>query len=174
MVVINKRLLVLVSCAAFAGVMQAAGGRDGQQNLTFVLTVEGCGSDLGTFSKVTGLDASFDVADYRSDDHANVSRPFYPGAGPRGTLTLSRQSAGENENVERCLRELAAAGEPADSTITLFNSEGQPVAIWEFDAIFPQKWTIPAAGDAEGSGGIETLLLAYEGLVVRSCTECSR
>ena len=174
MVFLNKRTLVFMICAAVVGAVQvAATGRGPQQSLTFVLTIERCGSDLGTFSKVTGLDASFDVADYRSNDHANVYRWFYPGAGPRGTLTLSRQSAGDSEAVERCLRELAASGEPADATITLFNSGGQPVAVWDLEAAFPQKWTVPA-GDAEGSVGIETLVLAHEGLVVRSCTDCLR
>lgn len=170
MVSFNKRTLVLVSCAVLASAASAAAG---QGEHTFVLTVEGCASDLGTWSKVTGLDVSFDLADYRSDDHTTVYRWFYPVGGPGSALTLSRATSGESEAVECCLRELGRSGEPANATIMLFDYDGQPVATWEFDAAFPQKLIVPGT-DAAGSQGMETLVLAHEGLILRSCSDCSR
>jgi phage tail-like protein len=169
--VIRRSLAVLISSAALSAVHPAAQVRD---DLTFVLAIEGCDTDLGTFSQVTGLDVSFDLAEYRSGGSANADneRWYQPGLTKYGTVTLSRKFTGATEGVARCVEKLIASGEPAAGTIALLDFDGQPIVTWDLQDTFPLNWTVPDTHDGN-SVGMETLVLSHEGFVVL-CERCSQ
>lgn len=100
---------------------------------------------------VSGLDVTFDVIDYRSGG---------------GTITLHRAAGSESLLVKAWLAELAQTFERPTLEIALLDLAGEPVATWIFTAVYPTKWSI-SGFDADQSGiALETLVIAYEGVVV--------
>ncbi len=119
----------------------------------FVVTAGGGQVDLGSWTKVSGLDVTIDVIDYRTSG---------------GTITLQRAASSETLLVTAWLHDLAMMGDPTTVQIALLDFSGEPIASWTFTETYPVKWNVSGL-DANKSGiAIETLVLAYEGVIVDS------
>jgi phage tail-like protein len=117
----------------------------------FAVTASAGQVDLGSWSKVSGLDVTVDVIDYRAGG---------------GTITLHRAASSESLLVKAWLQELAQTHERPTLDIALLDVSGEPIAMWTFTEVLPIKWDI-SGFDANQSGiAIETLVIAYEGVVV--------
>lgn len=117
----------------------------------FAVTASAGRVDLGSWSKVSGLNFTVDVIDYR------------PGG---GTITLQRAASSESLLVRAWLDELAQTFERPTLEIALLDVSGEPIATWTFHDTFPIKWEI-SGSDANQSGfAIETLVIEYEDVVV--------
>ena len=166
---IRTALVVSVFCVgALGSVPDTARAGEEQREPTYYFTVTaGDGShDLGTWSKVSGLDVTFDLAEYRSGDHAHVSRWHFPGNTKYGTVTLHRSSSGEIDLVLAWLRNVAETGESQTLVITLFDQKGEAVVSWQLEGVVPTKYTA-GSFNAEGNDvAIETLVLSHEGLTL--------
>lgn len=144
----------------------------------FVVTADNCEFDLGSWSKATGLDVTWDLAEYRAGDAGNNSpRP------PRhlresfndGTITLSRAAGEETNSVQEWLARLASTGQSATVTILLIDALGQVVTTWELDDVMPRKWSISGFDAGASNAATETLVLAHEGFFVAPPrSECER
>ena len=64
------------------------------------------------------------------------------------------------------LDQLAQSFEPTTVTITLLDALGEPVARWALTGGFPTNWAVSAPYGGQSKIAIETLVLAYETLVV--------
>ena len=77
----------------------------------FVVSANNCEVDLGSWSKATGLDVTFDLAEYRSRYHANSFRRRLRASFNNGTVTLSRAASSESALVQDWLAQLAQSHE---------------------------------------------------------------
>jgi hypothetical protein len=111
--------------------------------------------DLGSWAKVDGLDATFDVVDYRSNG---------------GTITLHRAAGSHSLLVQAWLAELAGSFLPSTLTIAQTDYAGTPIVRWSLTGVFPTKWSISSLGDGPGVA-IETLILEWRTMEV-SCVRC--
>ena len=173
MIAIKNAVAALVCAFSLVSVVPVvAAEADAQRELSyrFIVVAEDRGHDLGTWSKVTGLDVTWDLAEYRSGGAANVSRWYFPANSKYGTVTLQRASSAEADLVFAWLQDIAATGDSPTVTIILLDQAGEPAVRWQLENVFPTKYTI-GGFNAEGKDvAIETLVLSHEGLVV----ECGR
>ena len=163
-------LSMIVFCAAALAAQEGAERR--VQSFRFTVTADGDTHDLGSWSKVSGLDVTWDIAEYRSNGAANVSRWHFPGNTKYGTVKLSRASSSESDLVIVWLRHIAATGDSPALAITLLDQSGDAVARWQLDNVVPRKYTVGGL-NAEGTDvAIESLVISHEGLRVvcdRAC-----
>jgi phage tail-like protein len=110
----------------------------------FAVTVNNCQTDLGSWPKVTGLDATVDLAEYRSGGRATSFLRYLRPSLNDGTGTLSRPAGSESELVQDWLAEFRLSYEPVTVVITLIDGADQPVASWELSGIVPVHWQISA------------------------------
>jgi phage tail-like protein len=149
-------------------------GEQRTQSYRFAVTAYGNTHDLGSWSKATGLDVSWDIAEYRSGGAANVSRRFFQGNPKYGTVTLSRSSSSEADLVIVWLQDLASTGNSATLVITLLDSAGDAVVSWQLENVRPRKYTVGGLNAQGKDIAIETLVLSHEGLSVVCERSCSR
>jgi phage tail-like protein len=154
----------------------SAGAADGDQERAqayyFTVATADGSHDLGSWSKVSGLDVTWDIAEYRSGGAATVSRPYFPGSPEYGTVKLTRASSGDVDLVLVWLRHLEATGESPTLIITLFDAAGEPVVRWEMDAVFPRKFTIGGAASEGTDVAVETLVISHAGFSVDCARAC--
>ena len=138
----------------------------------FVVTASGGQVDLGTWSKVTGLDVTWDLAEYRAGDQANADRRQIHPYVARGTITLHREAGADTALVKEWLDRLAQSGERPQGTIELTDITGEVVARWTFVAGYPTKWQVSGPDGTGSEVSIETLVIEYEGLIFEDrCVE---
>jgi phage tail-like protein len=141
----------------------------------FAVTVNDCQTDLGGWSKVTGLDATWDVAEYRSGGRAISFLRYLRPSLNDGTVTLSRPASSESELVQDWLAQLSLSYEPVTVGITLIDDADQPVTSWELSGVVPLHWQISAFDPARSEIATEVLVLAHEGLALeQSPSRCER
>jgi phage tail-like protein len=130
----------------------------------FAVTVNHCQADLGSWPKITGVDAAVDLAEYRSGGRAiSFTRYLRPSLND-GTVTLSRSASNESEFVQDWLAQRDPSYEPVTVDITLLDSADQPVKSWELSGVVPLHWQISAFEPARLEIATEILVLAHEGL----------
>jgi phage tail-like protein len=135
----------------------------GLVNRFFVTIVPGS-YDLGSWSKVDGLDVSWDVPDYRAGDLGN-HRYFFPGNTKYSSVRLARATCDDTNKVRDWLRKTSFEHEPGTATITLCDSTGKKITDWELENIMPVKWSV-AGFEAGGSAvAVETLEFAHTGFL---------
>ena len=139
----------------------------------FAVTVSNCQNDLGSWPKVTGLDATMDLAEYHSGGRA-ISFPRYlkPSLN-EGTVTLSRSASSESELVQEWLAQWQLSFEPVPVGITLIDDTGQPLTSWELSGVVPLHWQISAVDPSRFPTATEVLVLAHEGVALeRPASRC--
>ena len=175
MIAIKNTVAAFVCSLVVVGVVPARGAEgepQSERSYRFIVIVEDQARDLGTWSKVTGLDVTWDLAEYRSGGAANVSRLNFPGITKFGTVTLQRASSAEADLVFAWLQDMAATGDRPTLTIILLDQTGEPVVRWQLENVFPHKYTIGGL-DTEGKDvAIETLVLSHVGLSVECVRGC--
>ena len=139
----------------------------------FAVTTSNCEVDLGSWSKVTGLDVTWDLAEYRSGFHSNAFRRQLRASMNNGTVTLSRAASDESALVQDWLAQLALSHDTPMLDITLIDGSGEPVTSWKLTGVVPIQWQITAFDANQSKVALETLVLAHAGFVVeRSPSRC--
>lgn len=103
------------------------------RNFRFCLEIDGL--DAGSFSEVSGFDASIDVVEYRAGDDPAITPTKLPGLVKYGNITL-----------------------------TALDEEGSPAASWRCINAWPVKYTAPDFNGTASEIAIETIELAHEGM----------
>ncbi len=135
----------------------------------FTLTVDG--HDLGSWQKVTGLDVTWDVVDYRSGAHDRtyasqlIQTTAMRGAGAPPGMTLPSGSRLRNIQLMRprssdphmwAWHQQVQQGQMSSArkngSITVYNAAGTPVAKYHLEAAWPSKLEI--RGDPAGASGV--------------------
>lgn len=117
----------------------------------FVVTASAGEVDLGTWSKVSGLDVTVDVIGYRAGG---------------GTITLHRAASSDSLLVKAWLQELAETNDRPTLEIALLDFAGEVVATWTFIRAYPVQWDISGFDASQSGVAIETLVIAYERVIV--------
>jgi phage tail-like protein len=121
--------------------------------------------DLGSWSKCSGLDVTFDICSYQEGNQPNYTW-YFPGSTKYSHITLTR--ACTKDGTQMLMGWLSKmAKEPSFGTgkITLKNAWTEEVATWQLKRVIPASWTGPSF-DAGGSGvATETLKLVHEGFL---------
>ena len=144
----RNTLVAVASVATAVGAASILGTEAAAQRVLsyhFVVTSNNCQFDLGSWSKATGLDVSWDLAEYRSGDKSSSFRRHLRDSFNKGTITLSRPAGSESALVQYWLAQLAQSPDSATVDVALIDNIGQPVTSWELTGVLPLNWTISAA-----------------------------
>jgi len=131
----------------------------------FLVKVDPGDVDLGSWSKVEGLDVTFDVPEYRAGDAWN-HRWYFPGHTKYSSVKLSRGATKQDtKKVQDWLKKTATKFELGEVTVTLRDAHHEEVAEWKLKNSMPVKWAITGF-DAGGSQvAIETLEITHDGFL---------
>ncbi len=161
------------------------------RNFRFKVSLENIDNNLlaeAHFSEVSGIDATYDVIEYRDGDDALATPEKYSGLIKYSNITLSR---GMTESLDfyqwimtasgdalasgvalgtfkgSNLQKTGSNGSTCTMTIQLLDDQGaSPVASWKFRHVWPVKYTGP---DFKGTGSeiaLEKLEVAHRGFTL--------
>jgi phage tail-like protein len=118
------------------------------------------------FTEVRGIEASYDVIEFRSGD-MNAGYWKLPGLLHNPTVTLKQGVTDNMEIYEWFKGEPGNAGvvERKDVTIKAVDDQQAELAVWTFYDAWPCKYSASDFNASESAVVIETLELAYEGFL---------
>jgi phage tail-like protein len=130
----------------------------------FVVTVDG-GPSLGSWAQATGLEVSWDYAEYRSGEDWN-HRWFFPGMTKYPTVKLTRSAdATDTPLVKKWLDDTSKAFKPATLTIELRDAHNKEVFKWTCKNAVPLKWSVAGFDATSAKVALETLELTHLGFL---------
>jgi phage tail-like protein len=124
-------------------------------------TVEVLGLTLGTFSAISGLEATVDVLEYREGGINDVVHRL-PGAMTYPNIVLTNGVT--SPAVEEWFSKTRLGAERHTMTVTFLDASGDAMRAWTFAEAFPIRWSGPtlSAGDTTIAG--EELEVAHGGM----------
>lgn len=132
------------------------------RNFRFRLEIDGL--DAGSFSEVSGFDATMDVVEYRAGNDPAITPTKLPGLIKYGNITL-KWGASETMVLYDWLIDITEGTiEKKTVTLTALDEEGSPAASWRCINAWPVKYTAPDFNGTSSEVAIETIELAHEGL----------
>ncbi len=146
------------------------------QDLTDVVLLKGYrfridfNDDCAVYAnEVSGLDAEFDVAEYRAGDDVLFTVRKYPGLAKYGNITIKQcliaDELGFYNTVGDYLEgSVDHSSDKKDLTITLMNDSGEDAAVWTVSSAWVTKYTGPDLNSTSSDISIETIEIAHEGL----------
>lgn len=121
--------------------------------------------DLGSWSKVSGLDVEWTLAEYRAGDQGN-DRWYFPGPTKYTNVTLERAcEADGTEKVRRWLSSNSFKMTPQTGAVTLLDAMNEEVTTWDLEHIVPVKWSITPFESTASTVAKETLTIAHMGFL---------
>ena len=125
--------------------------------------------DLGTWSKVSGLDVTWDVAEYRAGDAGN-DRWYHPGNTKYSEVSLSRAACEDTKKLKDFLSAQSFGFKGGYSaSIKLLDSAGKPLKGledgWEMRDFMPKKWAIDGFEAGKSSVVLETFQFTHMGFL---------
>ena len=122
------------------------------------------GLDAGSFSEVSGFDATMDVVEYRAGDDPAITPTKLPGLIKYGNITLKWGSSETMVLYDWLIDITEGTIEKKTVTLTALDEEGSPAASWRCINAWPVKYTAPDFNGTSSEVAIETIELAHEGL----------
>jgi phage tail-like protein len=121
--------------------------------------------ELGHWSKVDGLNVSWDIAEYRAGDMGNF-RYYFPGNTKYQEVVLERAACADSTKVKEWLTANSFGWKPQPGEIQLFDyALSTPMMRWELKDVLVKSWKITGF-DAGGSNvARETLTLVHRGFL---------
>jgi phage tail-like protein len=133
------------------------------QSLRFRVKLDG-GADLGNWSKCDGLGVEYEVVEYKEGgENAYVHR--IPGRAKFQNIKLTRPLNHETTKVTAWIASLRVAVERQTAQISALDSEGQVIASWNLDGVYPVKWSGPSLDVGNNQVATESLELAHNGFL---------
>ena len=132
------------------------------RNFRFRLEIDGL--DAGSFSEVSGFDASIDVVEYRAGDDPAITPTKLPGLVKYGNITLKWGAAETMVLYDWLIDITEGTIEKKTVTLTALDEEGSPAASWRCINAWPVKYTAPDFNGTTSEIAIETIELAHEGM----------
>lgn len=132
------------------------------RNFRFRLEIDGL--DAGSFSEVSGFDATMDVVEYRAGDDPAITPTKLPGLIKYGNITLKWGSSETMVLYDWLIDITEGTIEKKTLTLTALDEEGSPAASWRCINAWPVKYTAPDFNGTSSEVAIETIELAHEGL----------
>ena len=132
------------------------------RNFRFRLEIDGL--DAGSFSEVSGFDATIDVVEYRAGDDPAITPTKLPGLIKYGNITLKWGSSETMVLYDWLIDITEGTIEKKTVTLTALDEEGSPAASWRCINAWPVKYTAPDFNGTSSEVAIETIELAHEGM----------
>ncbi len=132
------------------------------RNFRFRLEIDGL--DAGSFSEVSGFDATMDVVEYRAGDDPAITPTKLPGLIKYGNITLKWGSSETMVLYDWLIDITEGTIEKKTVTLTALDEEGSPAASWRCINAWPVKYTAPDFNGTSSEVAVETIELAHEGL----------
>ena len=132
------------------------------RNFRFRLEIDGL--DAGSFSEVSGFDATMDVVEYRAGDDPAITPTKLPGLIKYGNITLKWGSSETMVLYDWLIDITEGTIEKKTVTLTALDEEGSPAASWRCINAWPVKYTAPDFNGTSSEVAIETIELAHEGV----------
>lgn len=133
----------------------------------FKVTIDPGGFDLGSFSKVDGLDVNWDMPDYRAGDAGNA-RWFFPANTKYTSVKCVRAVCKDSTTVKDWLTKNSHHYMQSRCLVTIGlmdTTTTEPLIEWTLHNAVPKKWSINSM-DAGGSAiSLETLEFDHEGFL---------
>ena len=132
------------------------------RNFRFRLEIDGL--DAGSFSEVSGFDATMDVVEYRAGDDPAITPTKLPGLIKYGNITLKWGAAETMVLYDWLIDITEGTIEKKTVTLTALDEEGSPAASWRCINAWPVKYTAPDFNATSSEVAIETVEIAHEGM----------
>jgi phage tail-like protein len=133
------------------------------QSLRFRVKIDGHG-DLGNWSKCDGLSVEYDVFEYKEGgENAFIHR--IPGRAKYQNVKLTRPVNKDSKKVANWMAKLKIEVKRQTAEISALDTEGNPIATWNLEGVFPVKWNGPSLDVGANQVATETLELAHNGFL---------
>lgn len=121
--------------------------------------------DLGTWSKLSGLQVTFDLAEHR----IGGADTYYKYAGIPKFEKLKLSRAADQAATKLVWGWIDAVhqtgGQPSTGNVSVLNSAGGAVMDWTLQEMFPMQWNVSDFDASAGKVVIETLTIVYSGFL---------
>lgn len=119
--------------------------------------------DLGSWSKVTGLDVTWEAVKYRCGDNNQLWTA--PGNTTYKPIELSRATCPDSRIVQGWLATTSKQPKVFSGRIKLLSWMGVSLCEWRLRQFVPTGWTIAPLDSKEATVVLETLKLAHTGFL---------
>lgn len=122
-------------------------------------------TDLGNWSKASGLEVSWDLVEYRAGDAKN-DRWIFPGITKYPTVKLERAAEkAASAKVQAYLNSNSFKYKEQTAKVVLHDSGGTEVMSWTLQRAMPVKWSVTPFDGGGNRVALETLELAHTGFL---------
>ncbi len=129
----------------------------------FYISIEGVTGEQALFTEASGLQLEIEVFEY-TEGGVNSFVHKLPGRTKVGNLTLKRGMTNSKAFLEWISNVALGKIERKNVSIVMFNAKGDELMRWNYDAMYPVKWTGPQYQASGNAAAIESLELAHSGL----------
>ena len=159
--------LVVVAAALAAGVLATTGSgqtspSDAISASRFSLTIDGY--EIATFNKLLGISSEAEASEYWETSGDNVTVNKLPGKFKPPSITLKRSANGSLElwSWHESVRTGQMNAARRSASLTMFNSEGKPVAKYWLEKAWPSKVELVGVKAGSTNALVETVTLTAE------------
>jgi phage tail-like protein len=136
---------------------------DSAQSLRFRVKLDG-GADLGDWSKCDGLSVEYEVFEYKEGGENEFIHRL-PGRAKYQNLKLTRPLNKDSEKVAQWIGSMKSQVRRETAEVSALDTEGQPIATWSLEGVYPVKWSGPSLDIGSNSVATESLELAHNGFL---------
>lgn len=129
----------------------------------FYVSIEGVTGEQALFTEASGLQLEIEVFEY-TEGGVNSFVHKLPGRTKVGNLTLKRGMTNSKAFLEWISNVALGKIERKNVSIVMFNAKGDELMRWNYDGMYPVKWTGPHYEASGNAAAIESLELAHSGL----------
>ncbi len=131
----------------------------------FSVVVDNPAFDLGTWSRASGLQVTWNTCEYRVGDQGNQFW-IIPGTTKYSNIKLSRAACIDSNIVQMWLAQTSTNPTPLTGAISLVVAGGLiPIVTWQLNEFFPIGWSVTDFEADQGRPAIETLELMHGGFL---------
>ena len=133
--------------------------------MRFKVTIDNTPYDLGSWSKASGLEVTWDLCEHRAGDGGN-DRFYYPGLTKYVNVKLERGVEKDGTTkVREWLNSNSFKSKPHTGKVQLLDAHGDEVTSWRLEHVIPVKWSIIPFESTSQKVAVETLELAHMGFL---------
>jgi len=129
----------------------------------FVVVFDNSDYDLGAWSKVAGLNVTWEMCEYRHGEGRDIWTA--PGVAKYSKLSFTRATCPDSETVQEWLAATSKEPKPFSGSIQLLTWMGIPLVSWHFKWMYPTGWRINDFETKAATVVLETLDLAHTGFL---------
>lgn len=137
----------------------------GQVGMThrFLVQIDSMAYNLGDWSKVSGLQVSWDKVELRTGDSNDIW--LAPGQAKYEPISMSRAACSDSNTVQQWLKSTSRANTPLCGEIQMLDFMGLSVVSWQLKEFFPISWKIVEFDSSGAKAAIETLTIVHSGFL---------